>query len=89
MCLVQIHIGRQTVLFGAPPVTNFMTNILLSLHSCSTCWQVDVFCEPYEFWVHAHNAVVIQQEKVELCELDKLFVLQNRSTGKKERKEKK
>lgn len=41
------------------------------------------------FWVHAHNAVVIQQEKVKLCELDKLFVLQNRSTGKKGKKRKK
>lgn len=49
---------------------------------------MDVFCELCEFWVHAHNAVVIQQEKVELCELDKLFVLQNRSTGKKGKKEK-
>lgn len=27
----------------------FVTDMLLSLHSCSPCWQVDVFCELCEF----------------------------------------
>lgn len=49
MCLVQIRIGHQTVLFGTPPIMKFVTDMLLSLHSCSPCWQVDVFCELCEF----------------------------------------